>query len=188
MLAQLDDSRKEWAIYYLSKRMLDYEMRYVVIERFCLALVWSTWRLKHYIKKYLVNLTSHLDLLRYLFDKSALIRRLMWWLVLLIEFYIHSVTQKSITRSIVANHLASLPVFNGRAINDDFLNEDITTVPSLSGWCMYFDGATNHFGYGIGVLLIFPHGNHIPRFICSTFSDRHPTTKISLSMRLVSWD
>ena len=39
MLAQLDDSRNERAIYYLSKRMLEYEMRYVMIECLCLALV-----------------------------------------------------------------------------------------------------------------------------------------------------
>ena len=39
MLAQLDDLGKERAIYYLSKRMLEYEMRYIMIERFCLPLV-----------------------------------------------------------------------------------------------------------------------------------------------------
>ena len=49
MLAQLDDSGKERAIYYMSKRMLEYEMRYVMIERLCLALVWATRRLKHYL-------------------------------------------------------------------------------------------------------------------------------------------
>ena len=32
MLDQLDDSGNEQPIYYLSKRMLEYEMRYVVIE------------------------------------------------------------------------------------------------------------------------------------------------------------
>ena len=42
MLAQIDDSGKERAIYYLSKRMLEYEMGYVMIERLCLALVWAT--------------------------------------------------------------------------------------------------------------------------------------------------
>ena len=47
MLAQLDDVGNERAIYYLSKKMLDYEMRYVMIERFCLALVWATQRLRH---------------------------------------------------------------------------------------------------------------------------------------------
>ena len=39
MQAQLDDSGKERAIYHLSKRMLEYEMRYVMIEHLCLALV-----------------------------------------------------------------------------------------------------------------------------------------------------
>ncbi|RVW50215.1 Transposon Tf2-8 polyprotein [Vitis vinifera] len=119
MLAQLDDSSKKRAIYYLSKRMLDYETRYVMIERYCLAL-------------------------------------------------------NSIRGSIVVDHLASLPIFDGRAIDDDFPNEDVATVTSLSGWCMYFDGAAKHFGYGIGVLLISPHGDHILRYVRLAFSDRHP--------------
>ena len=42
MLAQLDDSRKEQAIYYLSKMLLDDKTRYVMIECFYLALVWAT--------------------------------------------------------------------------------------------------------------------------------------------------
>ncbi|RVW91018.1 Transposon Ty3-I Gag-Pol polyprotein [Vitis vinifera] len=92
MLAQLDDSGKDRAIYYLSKRMLDYETR------------------------------------------PALVGRLMRWLVLLTEFDIHYVTQKSIRGSIVADHLASLPVSDARAIDDDFPDEDVAAVTSLSGW------------------------------------------------------
>ena len=45
MLAQLDDSRKERAIYYMSKRMLEYECKYIMIECLCLALIWATMRL-----------------------------------------------------------------------------------------------------------------------------------------------
>ncbi|RVX21643.1 Retrovirus-related Pol polyprotein from transposon 17.6 [Vitis vinifera] len=120
MLAQLDDSGKDRAIYYLSKRMLDYETRYVMIERYCLALVWATRRLRHYMTEYSVHLISRLDPLRYLFDRPALVGRLMRWLVLLTEFDIHYVTQKSIRGSIVADHLASLPVSDARAIDDDF--------------------------------------------------------------------
>ncbi|RVW41617.1 hypothetical protein CK203_068113 [Vitis vinifera] len=101
MLAQLDDSGKDRAIYYLSKRMLDYETRYVMIERYCLALTRS-------------------------------VGRLMRWLVLLTEFDIHYVTQKSIRGSIVADHLASLPVSDARAIDDDFPDEDVAAVTSLS--------------------------------------------------------
>ena len=63
----------------------------------------------------------------------------MRWLVLLTEFDVHYVTQKFIKGSIVADHLASLLVYDGRAINDDFPDEDIVVVTSLSGWHMYFD-------------------------------------------------
>ena len=106
-------------------------------------------------------LISRLDPPRYLFDRPALIGRLMRWLVLLTKFDIHYVTQKSIRWSIVADHLASLPISDGRVIDNDFQNEDITTVTSFSGWHMYFDGAANHSGYRIGLLLISYHGDHI---------------------------
>ena len=94
MLAQLDDSRKEKAIYYLSKGMLEYEMKYVVIECFCLVLVWATRRLRYYMIEYSEHLISRLDPLRYLFDRPILASRLMRWLVLLIEFDIQYVSQK----------------------------------------------------------------------------------------------
>ena len=176
MLAHLDDLGKDRAIYYLSKRMLDYEMRYVMIERYCSALVWATRRLRHYMTKYSVHLISHLNPLRYLFNRPALVGPLTRWLVLLTEFDIHYVTQKSIRGSIVVDHLASLPVSNGRTIDDDFLDEDVAAVTSLLGWRMYFDGAANHSRYGIGVLLISPHSDHIPRSVHLAFSDRYPAT------------
>ena len=41
---------------------------------------------------------------------------------------------------------------------------------------MYFDGAANQSGFGIGVLLISPHGDHIPKSIRLAFSDHHRLT------------
>ncbi|RVW58997.1 Retrovirus-related Pol polyprotein from transposon 17.6 [Vitis vinifera] len=100
-----------------------------------------------------VHLISRLDPLRYLFDRPALTGRLMRWLVLLTEFDIQYVSQKSIKG-----------------------NEEFVAMTSLSGWCMYFDGAANQSGYGIGVLLVSPQGDHIPRSVRLAFSDRHPAT------------
>ena len=96
--------------------------------------------------------------------------------MLLTEFDIQYITQKSIKGSVLADHLASLLITDGRVIDDDFPNEEITTMTSWSGWCMYFDSAANHFGYEIGVLLISPHGDHIPRSVRLAFSDRYPVT------------
>nr|CAN66315.1 hypothetical protein VITISV_035172 [Vitis vinifera] len=132
MLAQIDDSGKERTIYYLT-------------------LVWVTRRLRHYMTEYSVHLISRLDPLRYLFDRPALTGRLMRWLVLLTEFDIQYVSQKSIKE-----------------------NEEFVAITSLSGWCMYFDGAANQSGYGIGVLLVSPQNDHIPRSVRLTFSYRHP--------------
>ena len=132
ILAQLDDSGKDWAIYYLSKRILDYEARYVMIESYCLALVQATRILKHYMTEYSMHLISRLDSLRYLFDRLSLVGCLMKWLVLLTQFDIHYVTQKSIRWSIVTDHLASLPCPDGRVIDDDFLDEDVAVVTVVS--------------------------------------------------------
>ena len=146
-----------------------------MIERFCLALVWATRRLRHFMTEYSMQLISHLDPLRYLFDIPVLTSRLMR-LVLLTEFDIQYVTQKSIKRSVLADHLASLPITDIRVIDDDFLDEEIAGVTNLSSWRMYFDGAANHSGYGIGVLLISPRGDHIPRSVRLAIADRYLAT------------
>ena len=77
MLDQLNDSGKEQAVYYLSQRMLEYECRYMMIEHLCLASVWATRRLRHYVTEYSILLVSRLDPLRYLFDRLVLTSRLI---------------------------------------------------------------------------------------------------------------
>lgn len=62
MLAQYDeDRRKEGAIYYLSKKMTDYETWYTNLEKTCLALVWATRKLRHYMLSYPVHLIARMD-------------------------------------------------------------------------------------------------------------------------------
>ena len=123
--------------------MLEYECRYIMIEHFCLALVWATRRLRHYVTKYSILLVSRLDPLRYLFDRPVLTGRLMRWLLLLTEFDIQYVTQKSVKKSIVAYHFPFLPVADDRPIDDDFPDEQFVSVTSIAGWQLYFDGAAN---------------------------------------------
>ena len=130
-------------------------MRYVMIEYLCLVLVWAIGRLRHYMTEYSVCLISRLDLLRYLFDRLALTGRLMRWLVLLTEFNIQYVLQRSIKGSIITDHLASLPISEGRLDDDDFPDEEFIAMTNLSGWRMYYDGVANQSRFGIGVLLIF---------------------------------
>ena len=132
MLAQLDDLGKERAIYYLSKKMMEYECKYIMIERLCLALVWATKRLRHYVTEYSIILVSRLDPMRYLFNMPILTYRLMRWLIFLTEFDIQYVTHKSVRGSIIVNHLGSLPVFDDRPVDDDFPDEQFVSVTSIA--------------------------------------------------------
>ena len=55
LLAQyLKETRKENAIYYISKKMLPYEEKYSPLEYSCVALVWATRKLRHYMLAYKV--------------------------------------------------------------------------------------------------------------------------------------
>ena len=136
-----------------------------MIEHLCLALFWATKRLRHYVIEYSILLVSRLDPLRYLFDRPILTSRLMRWLVLLTEIDIQYVTHKSIKGSIVKDHLASLTVSDDRPIDDDFPDEQFVSVTNIVRWLLYFDSTANQSGFGLGILLISPQGDHIPRSV-----------------------
>ena len=69
-----------------------------------------------------------------------------------------------------------MPISDDRPINDDFPNEKFVSMTSIIGWQLYFDGATNQSGFGIGILLISPQGDHIPRSVRLVFSNHHRLT------------
>ena len=91
------------------------------------------------------------------------------------EFDIKYVTQKSVKGRAIAHHLAHCSSEEVEEIQGDFLDEDIMRI-EVESWKMYFDGATNQNGSGIGVLLISPKGTHIPFFGRLNF----PTTNNSI--------
>ena len=76
MLAQEDHEKNEWAIYYLSKRFHDYEIRYTPIEKSCFALVWAIQKLRHIILPFQIWVVARIHPLKYLFKKLALSGRL----------------------------------------------------------------------------------------------------------------
>ena len=126
--------------------------------------------------EYSILLVSRLDTLRYLFDRTVLLDRLMRWLVLLTEFNIQYVTHRSVKGSIIPYHMTSLQVSNDIPINDDFLDEQFVFVTSIVGWRLFFDGAANQMGFGIGIFLISSQGDHIPISVRLVFSDHHRLT------------
>jgi len=74
---QHDESEnKERAIYYLSKKFTACEMNYSLLKRTCCALAWATHHLRQYTLRYTTWLISKMDLVKYIFEKPALTRRI----------------------------------------------------------------------------------------------------------------
>ncbi|PKI66789.1 hypothetical protein CRG98_012795 [Punica granatum] len=87
------------------------------------------------------------------------------WRCQLTEYDIEYVSRTSVKGQAIANHLAKFPVDDDPPINSDFPDEEILQVndeEKTLGWKMYFDGAVNSIGSGIGAVLISPEGRHFP--------------------------
>ena len=126
VLGQHDDSgKKEQAIYYLSKKFTACEMNYSMLERTCCALVWASHRLRQYMLSHTTWLISKMDLVKYIFEKPALTGRIARWQVLLSEFDIVYVTQKTIKGSALADYLAQQPLNDYQPMHPEFPDENI---------------------------------------------------------------
>jgi hypothetical protein len=102
-----------------------------------------------------------MDPLKYLFEKPALIGKIARWLLLLSEFEIKFVTRKSVKGRAVAEFLLDHPVEGPEDFEFEFPDEGLLQA-SNDVWELYFDGASNQNGYGIGILLVSPDDSHTP--------------------------
>ena len=106
VMGQHDETgRKEHAIYYLSKKFMDYESRYSPLEKMCCALAWTTQRLRQYMLYHTTWLITKLDPIKFIFEKPSMSERIARWQVLLSEFDILYVSQKAIKGSAIADYL-----------------------------------------------------------------------------------
>ena len=125
LLAQYqEESRKENAIYYISKKILAYEEKYSPLEKTYVALVWATRKLKHYMLDFKVLLIARMDPLKYLMDKPMHDGKTTKWVLLLSKFDKKHVTQKSIKGRAIADHLAHCSPEEAKEIQGNFTYED----------------------------------------------------------------
>ncbi|KAK8649492.1 hypothetical protein V6N13_130221 [Hibiscus sabdariffa] len=176
VLGQHDESgKKERVIYYLSKKFTEYEAKYSPVEKLCCALAWATRRLRQYMLYHTTWLISKLDPLKYMMEAPALLAR---WQMLLSEFDILYVSRKAVKGSAIADFIASRASDDYEPLNYDFPDEDLMNVSNLEegdvrdSWVLYFDGASNSIGRGVGAVLISPDNDHYPftgrlEFLCT---------------------
>ncbi|VVA31181.1 PREDICTED: LOW QUALITY PROTEIN, partial [Prunus dulcis] len=63
LLVQNNKEGKEQAVYYLSRTLTEVERKYSAIERLCLALYFTTIKLRHYMLPFTTYIIANTDLI-----------------------------------------------------------------------------------------------------------------------------
>ena len=66
--------------------MLPYEEKYSPLEKTCVALLWATRKLKHYMLAFKILLIVRMDPLKYLMEKPIQDGKTAKWVLLVSEF------------------------------------------------------------------------------------------------------
>ncbi|PKI78397.1 hypothetical protein CRG98_001218 [Punica granatum] len=101
-------------------------------------------------------------------------RNIAKWRCQLTEYDIKYVSRTSIKGQAIADHLAEFPIEDNTPIDPNFPDEGILQVDDEGEkpeWKMYFDGAVNSTGSGIGTVLISPDGRYYPVKELEVFGD-----------------
>ena len=132
MVAQHDENdKKEKAVYYLSRSLTAYEERYTPMEKTCLATVFAAKNLAHYLKAHSVKLITHMDPIKYLFEKPTLSDRMARWQSYLSQYDISYVSQKSVKGQSIADHLENHPLSDDEPVQAEFPDEMLFVVEKI---------------------------------------------------------
>ena len=104
------------------------------MEKTCLALVWMCQKLRHYLLASEIKILSRLNPLKYILEQPFLTGRIAKWQVLLMQYDLEYVSQKSVKGQFIADQLADFPLTEEIKVEDDFLDDRICSiqeVPSL---------------------------------------------------------
>jgi ribonuclease HI len=142
-----ESAGKEFAIAYLSRRMLDVETRYVHIKKLCLALYYAYSKFRHYILSSSCTVIGQHDVVRHMMQKPILSGRVGEWTYSLVEFDL-------------AYEL--LRAVKGQVVSDFIVDHDVrigdTTLVAVCPWKVFFDGFVCAKGRRVGCVVQSPNG------------------------------
>nr|XP_027082198.1 uncharacterized protein LOC113704498 [Coffea arabica] len=123
--------------------------------------------------------------------------RLAKWQMILSEFDIVFTSQKAVKGQAIADHLAKNPKDDDyQPLHTYFPDEKVLFVDVIEDmseqcpeWRLFFDGAANSFGIGIGAVLVSPEGRHYPgasklQFACMNNMAEYEACIFGLKMAL----
>ncbi|XP_062100713.1 uncharacterized protein LOC133806635 [Humulus lupulus] len=164
LLAQEVDG-KENPVYYLSRQMKGVEINYLYVEKQCLALVYTTQRLRHYLVAHKVMIMTKAYPIKSMLNKPIPSCRITRWILMLNEFDISVMYPRA--QKIQA--LSDLLTYSSNNDKDWTPKEIPGGLPEAmvcddeiqKKWIITFDGSSTSNGGGAGIVLTNPEGkNH----------------------------
>ncbi|XP_074323201.1 uncharacterized protein LOC141660138 [Apium graveolens] len=154
-------------IYYVSQVLKEAETRYPNLEKFALAFVHSSRKLRQYFQGREIRLVTDYQL-RKIIHKLDASRRLVNWAIELSQFNIKFVPRMAIKVQALAEFVMKCtfpeqqpPAPSGPAYED--------ANPGPSSWKLYVEGSSTAERSGAGLILISPEGFTIQQAITFTF-------------------
>jgi hypothetical protein len=162
LVAQEDEGGIEKPVYNVSRTLRDagtrysgVETRYSGAERACLALVYASQCLRHYLVTHKIQLMTKSHLIRILLHKLVLPSRLAQWLLQLSQYEIITETSTAIKSQAIANLLAQFPREDSSSISHEVpggVGEALLADLVDSIWTLKFDGSSTSTSSGAGIV------------------------------------
>ncbi|XP_075092302.1 uncharacterized protein LOC142172554 [Nicotiana tabacum] len=138
------------------------ELKYSLIEKLCLALVFAIQKLKHYFQAHVVRLVSRANPIKFVMSKPVLNDRLARWYLQFQQFEIVYFPQKVVKGQALADFLADHPIPDDWKLTDELPDEDAMFIKVQPPCKMYFDSAAHREGAGAGVVFVTSQGEVLP--------------------------
>ena len=167
------DNGVQRLVYYVSKSLHEADVCFLPLERAILTVVHATRKLPHYFQSHTVVVLTQL-LLKSLLRSADYIERIVKWGTILEAFDIKYMPCTSVKGQVIADLVAEFtetPLedrleeqnIDGKLVGVIFLQEPLS-------WKVYVDGAANHKGSGMGLVLVSPEKIRIEKSLRLGFS------------------
>jgi ribonuclease HI len=133
---------------YLSRRLVDAEMRYTFIEKLCLCLFYACTKCRCYLLFSHCTISSQADVIKYMLHNLIMSGRIGKWAYELIEYDLAYEPLKSMRGQVVADFIVEHRINDTHKLDMSYL--------TITPWTLYFDGSICNEGQGIGIVLLSP--------------------------------
>ena len=144
----LRDQGVQQPVYYISKTLVDVEVRYLPLEKLVLALVHATRKLPHYFWAHTVFVMTEYPL-QSLLKRSDFTGKIAKWRTQLGSFDIQYRPRNAIKGQVLVDFITE---FSPK--NDEGMVCHVENRP----WRVFVDGASSAMGAGAGIIIITPKG------------------------------